>query len=142
MLHRQYRAIALRPQYRRAGGSDATCPCPKATPSRPSLTSRLQSLTIFPGRRRGQGAGTHKARGMRNLRDFITIRQAADMIGVSPATLRNWDRSGKLKAIRNPVNRYRLYRPEDIEAFLARVISPEGSLRTEPPSRAREGRRG
>ena len=58
---------------------------------------------------------------MRNLRDFITIRQAADMIGVSPATLRNWDRSGKLKAVRNPANRYRLYRREDIEAFLARL---------------------
>jgi len=56
---------------------------------------------------------------MRNLRDFITIRQAADMIGVSPATLRNWDRSGKLKAARNPMNRYRLYRREDLDAFLA-----------------------
>jgi len=58
---------------------------------------------------------------MQNLRDFITIRQAADLIGVSPATLRNWDRSGKLKAARNPMNRYRLYRREDIEALLARV---------------------
>ncbi|HUW10358.1 MAG TPA: MerR family DNA-binding transcriptional regulator, partial [Anaerolineae bacterium] len=42
---------------------------------------------------------------MPNLRDFITIRQAADIIGVSPATLRNWDRGGKLKAVRNPANR-------------------------------------
>ena len=56
---------------------------------------------------------------MRNLRDFITIRQAADMIGVSPATLRNWDRAGKLNATRNPANRYRLYRREDVETFLA-----------------------
>jgi DNA (cytosine-5)-methyltransferase 1 len=69
---------------------------------------------------------------MRNLRDFITIRQAADMIGVSPATLRNWDRSGKLKAVRNPMNRYRLYRREDLEAFLARLAQadvPEQSAR-------------
>ncbi len=58
---------------------------------------------------------------MPNLRDFITIQQAADLIGVSPATLRNWDRSGKLKAVRNPANRYRLYRREDIEAFLRRL---------------------
>jgi len=63
---------------------------------------------------------------MPNLRDFITIRQAADMIGVSPATLRNWDRSGKLNAVRNPVNRYRLYRKEDIEAFL-RELASEGA---------------
>jgi DNA-binding transcriptional regulator YiaG len=31
---------------------------------------------------------------MRNLRDFVIIRQAAEMIGVSPATLRDWDRGG------------------------------------------------
>jgi len=73
---------------------------------------------------------------MRNLRDFITIRQAADLIGVSPATLRNWDRSGKLKAVRNPMNRYRLYRPEDIAVFLAGVIRSEAM-----ETRRREKRR-
>jgi len=62
---------------------------------------------------------------MPNLRDFITIRQAADMIGVSPATLRNWDRSGKLKAVRHPMNRYRLYRREAVEEFL-RDLAEEG----------------
>ena len=70
---------------------------------------------------------------MRNLRDFITIRQAADLIGVSPATLRNWDRSGKLKAVRNPMNRYRLYRREDIEALLARIEKPVPSAREGMP---------
>ena len=58
---------------------------------------------------------------MPNLRAFITIPQAADIIGVSPTTLRNWDRAGKLKAVRIPANRYRLYRGEDIKAFLARI---------------------
>lgn len=58
---------------------------------------------------------------MRSLQDYLTIRQAADMIGVSPSTLRAWDRAGKLRATRNPMNRYRLYRREDIERFLARV---------------------
>ena len=76
---------------------------------------------------------------MPNLRDFITIRQAADMIGVSPATLRNWDRSGKLKAVRNPVNRYRLYRREDIERFLARLNQSAVLLLTEKSAgRSRE----
>jgi DNA-binding transcriptional MerR regulator len=68
---------------------------------------------------------------MPNLRDFITIRRAADMIGVSPATLRNWDRSGKLVAVRNPANRYRLYRREDIERFLARLSESAVLLSTE-----------
>lgn len=72
---------------------------------------------------------------MRNLRDFITIQQAADMIGVSSATLRNWDRAGKLKAVRNPANRYRLYRRHDIESFLTSVgIRPD---RTMPQTRGR-----
>ena len=66
---------------------------------------------------------------MRNLRDFISIRQAADMIGVSPATLRNWDRGGKLKAVRNPANRYRLYRVEDVHAFLEKLRSNEVTRR-------------
>ena len=58
---------------------------------------------------------------MRNLQDYLTVRQAAGLIGVSPSTLRAWDRAGKLKAARNPMNRYRLYRREDIEALLARI---------------------
>ncbi len=56
-----------------------------------------------------------------NLQSYLTIRQAADLIGVSPSTLRAWDRAGKLKAARNPMNRYRLYRQEDIEGLLARI---------------------
>jgi excisionase family DNA binding protein len=66
-----------------------------------------------------RSAPTEASKDMSNLRDFITIREAADLIGVSPATLRNWDRSGKLKAVRNPMNRYRLYRREDLDALLA-----------------------
>jgi len=72
---------------------------------------------------------------MPNLRDFITIRQAADMIGVSPATLRNWDRSGKLKAVRHPLNRYRLYRREVVEELLESLDSAEAVV----SPRMREG---
>lgn len=53
-----------------------------------------------------------------NLRNFLTIGEAASLLGVSPATLRNWDQKGKLLPIRHPVNRYRLYRREQLEAFL------------------------
>jgi excisionase family DNA binding protein len=80
---------------------------------------------------------------MPNLRDFITIRQAADMIGVSPATLRNWDRSGKLRATRHPINRYRLYRRQDVQALLAVLTdSPpaKGTGRTDGQPRAAEGK--
>lgn len=56
-----------------------------------------------------------------NLQAYLTIRQAADLIGVSPSTLRAWDRAGKLRAARNPMNRYRLYRREHMEALLERI---------------------
>lgn len=40
---------------------------------------------------------------------FVTLAEAASYLGVSKATLRNWDREGKLKARRHPMNRYRVY---------------------------------
>ena len=56
-----------------------------------------------------------------NLRDYLTVSEAADFLGVSAATLRNWDRAGKVKATRHPVNGYRLYRKEDLSNLLEKV---------------------
>ncbi|HEU5116307.1 MAG TPA: MerR family DNA-binding transcriptional regulator [Isosphaeraceae bacterium] len=46
------------------------------------------------------------------------MTEAARILGVSAETLRNWDRSDKLKPNRHPLNGYRLYRREDLEAIL------------------------
>ena len=56
-----------------------------------------------------------------NLRDYLTVSEAADFLGVSAATLRNWDRAGKVKATRHPVNGYRLYRKEVLSSLLKKV---------------------
>ena len=40
------------------------------------------------------------------LRDYLRISEAAEYLGVSPNTLRNWERAGKILAHRHPVNRY------------------------------------
>jgi MerR family transcriptional regulator, copper efflux regulator len=56
-----------------------------------------------------------------NLRDYLTVSEAAEFVGVSAATLRNWDRAEKVKAIRHPVNGYRLYRKEDLSRLLQRL---------------------
>lgn len=61
---------------------------------------------------------------IRKLDDYLTIKQAASVLGVSPDTLRNWDRSGKLVAHRHPLNSYRLYRPEELIAVLDRLSPP------------------
>jgi len=56
---------------------------------------------------------------------FITIKEAAKLLGVSTLTLRNWDKSGKFKALRHPINNYRVYRTDAIEKLLGemRVVS-------------------
>lgn len=40
--------------------------------------------------------------------NYVTIGEAAKLIGVSPETLRRWDKSGKIKSIRHPINNYTL----------------------------------
>jgi site-specific DNA-cytosine methylase len=53
-----------------------------------------------------------------DVRNFIQIKDAARIFGVSEQTLRNWDRAGKLKALRHPINGYRLYRVGDLHALV------------------------
>jgi len=53
------------------------------------------------------------------LADYLTVGEAAELLGVSPWTLRNWDKSGKLKPRRHPKNGYRIYRHEDLTAVLS-----------------------
>lgn len=64
-----------------------------------------------------------------NFSEYFTIGEAAEFLGVSAATLRNWDRSGKLKPRRHPQNGYRIYLHEDLAAVLqtARLHEPEST---------------
>lgn len=41
--------------------------------------------------------------------ELLTIKAAAELLGVCEQTLRRWDRGGKLPAKRHPMNGYRLY---------------------------------
>ncbi|MFN5539609.1 MAG: MerR family transcriptional regulator [Candidatus Melainabacteria bacterium] len=56
-----------------------------------------------------------------NLKELLTINEAAELLGVNKMTLRRWDVSGKLKAYRNPMNKYRLYKREELEALLREI---------------------
>ncbi|MDQ5949332.1 MAG: hypothetical protein QG589_458 [Patescibacteria group bacterium] len=57
---------------------------------------------------------------------YITIKQASAILGVSPLTLRNWDKNGKLKAHRHPMNNYRVYKIEDLEVVIQEIESNAG----------------
>lgn len=54
-------------------------------------------------------------------RKYISIKHAARMLGVTPLTLRNWDKRGILTAYRNPINNYRVYRIDQVELFQRRI---------------------
>ncbi len=62
-------------------------------------------------------------------KQYFTIKEAAGLLGVTPLTLRNWDKKGKLVAYRHPVNNYRVYKLEDIEAIFNKLEkSPNPNL--------------
>ena len=48
---------------------------------------------------------------------LVTLSEAASYLGVSKSTLRNWDREGKLKAYRHPVNNYRAFDLEELRGL-------------------------
>lgn len=50
-------------------------------------------------------------------REYLTVAQAATYVGVSAATLRRWDSTGKLAAVRRPNSQYRFYKVIDLEPF-------------------------
>lgn len=56
---------------------------------------------------------------------YLSVNEVANIFGVTPLTVRNWDKKGRLAACRNPVNNYRLYKIEDVENLMKRI---EGSL--------------
>jgi len=66
------------------------------------------------------------------MKKYLTIKKTAKLLHVTPLTLRNWDKAGKLRAYRHPINNYRVYRIEQIEAFLNKL---DGSRTKDAPKR-------
>ncbi len=69
---------------------------------------------------------------MENLRNFLRISEAADYLGVSPNTLRNWENAGKIAAHRHPVNGYRLFKQEELDSLLGRLNEPHPTPKRKP----------
>ncbi len=49
---------------------------------------------------------------------YFSIKEAAGILGVTPLTLRNWDKSGKFIASRHPMNNYRVYKLSALEKVI------------------------
>lgn len=49
------------------------------------------------------------------IKDLMSIQEAAEYLGVSKSVLRKWDNLDKLKSVRNTINNRRFYRKEDLD---------------------------
>ncbi len=71
---------------------------------------------------------------MAKLNEYLTVGEAAELLGVSKDTLRRWDRAGKLKARRHPITGYRLYLKSELEKLLGSLRAAGPRLRRPAPS--------
>jgi len=58
---------------------------------------------------------------MTNFKEYLTVKEAADLLGVSVMTLHRWDAKGKLKSFRHPINNYRLYKSSELKGLLKSI---------------------
>lgn len=70
---------------------------------------------------------------MTRLDAFFTVKDAAEFLGVSENTVRNWGRDAVIPEYRHPVNNYRLFKRADLERLLRktkrRVVVPHSKRR-------------
>ena len=59
---------------------------------------------------------------MSTNKTFITLKEASEILGVSKDTRRRWDKAGKLKTKRHPMNNFRIYDPAEVEALRKAIL--------------------
>jgi len=52
---------------------------------------------------------------------YLRVKEAAQLLGVSPNTVRAWGADGKIPEYRHPLNNYRLYKRADLEKVLRQL---------------------
>ncbi len=61
---------------------------------------------------------------MLTANDYLLVTEAAEYLGVSPNTIRNWGRDGKITEYRHHVNNYRLFKRTELERIRRKLLSP------------------
>ena len=64
--------------------------------------------------------------------EYLTVTEAARLLGIKPATLYAYVSRGILKSYRQGIKRQRLYRRRDVERLLRLAPSAEGSASHRP----------
>ncbi len=56
--------------------------------------------------------------------EFLTVKDTAKRLGVSPNTVRAWGATGKIPEYRHSLNNYRLFKAEDVEKLRKQIEKP------------------
>lgn len=56
---------------------------------------------------------------------YLSVADVAKLLGISRSGVRRYTDVGILRCARNPLNQYRLYRPEDVARLLQRISLAE-----------------
>jgi excisionase family DNA binding protein len=56
--------------------------------------------------------------------EFVLVKEAAEMLGVCPNTIRAWAASGQITEYRHPLNHYRMFKRKEIELLLKKMRDP------------------
>lgn len=75
------------------------------------------------------------------LTNAVRVKEAAEVLGVTPQTVRNWVARGRLQAFRHPVNGYRLFDLAELSELAASRAANAGEPAVEQ-SFERDGRSG
>ena len=69
--------------------------------------------------------------------EYLRVKEAAAMLGLSPNSVRKWGAMGKIPEFRHPVNSYRLYRRSDLEKLIAQVEKSRTQPTMQRPAKPR-----
>lgn len=59
------------------------------------------------------------------MSEYLSLSEAAELIGKSKETLRRWDREGKLTAVREPISNYRVYKKAQVQTLFNDFLSED-----------------
>jgi DNA (cytosine-5)-methyltransferase 1 len=71
---------------------------------------------------------------MLRTKGYLRVKEAAQLLGVSPNTVRAWGAQGKIPEYRHPANRYRLFKRADLERLNKQI---ERSVTRPAPAKPR-----
>ncbi len=64
---------------------------------------------------------------------YVKVREAAEILGVAPNTIRSWGATGKIPEHRHPANGYRLYKRSDLERVIRQIEASAVTVAAKPP---------